>query len=52
MATEFPIHKSYSLADGVDVIPNHDWIRIAEDEHGIAGVASMTIEAASRSSDV
>ena len=47
MATEL-IHKSYSLDDGVDVIPKHDWVRIAEHGHGIAGVASMTIEAWNR----
>ena len=48
VATELPIRKSYSLDDGVDVIPNHDWVRIAEHDHGIAGVASVTIEAWNR----
>ena len=44
VATELLIHKSYSLDDGVDIIPNHDWVRVTEHDHGIAGVASMTIE--------
>jgi ribosomal protein S18 acetylase RimI-like enzyme len=43
-AGEPPIHKSYSLVDDVDLIPSHDWVTIAEHNHGIAGVASMTIE--------
>src|SRR3989442_11217923 len=43
-AAEPPIHKSYSLVDGVDLIPSHDWVTIAEYNHGVAGVASMTIE--------
>jgi len=45
---EPPIHKSYSLVDGVDLVPSHDWITIAEHNHGVAGVASMTIEAWNR----
>ena len=47
-AAEPPIHKSYSLVDGVDVIPSHDWVRICERDHEVAGVASMTIEAWNR----
>lgn len=43
-AVEPPIHKSYSLVDGVDLIPSHAWATIAEYNHGVAGVASMTIE--------
>src|SRR6185503_5220887 len=42
--TELPIRKSYSLEDDVDVIPNHDWVGIAEHHHEIAGVASVTFE--------
>jgi len=42
------IHKSYSLVDGVDLIPSHDWVTIAEHNQGVAGVASMTIEAWNR----
>jgi GNAT superfamily N-acetyltransferase len=41
---ETPIHKSYSLVDAVDLIPSHNWVVVAE-HHGVAGVASMTIEA-------
>jgi GNAT superfamily N-acetyltransferase len=41
---EPPIRKSYSLADDVDLIPSHDWVAIAEHDHRVAGVASMTIE--------
>ena len=44
-AAEPPIHKSYSLVDDVDLIPSHDWVTIAEHNQGVAGVASMTIEA-------
>jgi ribosomal protein S18 acetylase RimI-like enzyme len=47
-AVESQIHKSYSLIDDVDLIPNHDWVTIAEDNHAVAGVASMTIEAWNR----
>ena len=43
-----PIRKSYSLDDGVDVIPNHDWVMIAENDNEIAGLASVTIEAWNR----
>ena len=43
-----PIHKSYSLADAVDVIAGHDWVQIAEHGERIVGVASMTIEAWNR----
>ena len=42
-AVEPPIHKSYSLVEGVDLIPSHDWVSIAEHNHRFAGVASMTI---------
>jgi ribosomal protein S18 acetylase RimI-like enzyme len=48
VATELPIHKSYSLDDGVDVIPSHDWVKIAEHNYGLVGFASMTIEAWNR----
>jgi len=48
VAAELPIRKSYSLDDCVDVIPNHDWVRIAEHHYEIAGVASVTIEAWNR----
>ena len=41
-AAEPPIHKSYSLVDGVELIPSHDWVTIAEHNHRFAGVASMT----------
>src|SRR5207249_12280914 len=47
-AVEPPIHKSYSLGNGVDLIPGHDWVNIAEHNHRFAGVASMTIEAWNR----
>lgn len=47
-AAQPPIHKSYSLVDGVDLIPGHDWVTIAEHNHGIAGVAALTIEAWNR----
>jgi len=47
-AAEPPIHKSYSLADDVDLIPSHDWVTIAEYNHVVAGVASMTIQAWNR----
>ena len=47
-AAEPPINKSYSLVDGVDLIPSHDWVTIAEHDHEVAGVASMTIEAWNR----
>ena len=47
-AVEPSIHKSYSLVDAVDLIPSHDWVTIAEHNHGVAGVASMTIEAWNR----
>ena len=43
-AVEPPIHKSYPLVNGVDLIPSHDWVTIAEHNHGVAGVASMAIE--------
>ena len=43
-----PIHKSYSLVDDVDLIPGHHWVTIAEHNHEVAGVASMTIEAWNR----
>ena len=45
---EPPIHKSYSPIDSVDLIPIHDWVTIAEHNHKVAGVASMTIEAWNR----
>ena len=45
---ETPIRKAYSLANFVDLIPSHDWVTVAEHNHGIAGVASMTIEAWNR----
>ena len=45
---EPPILKSHSLANGVDLIPSHDWVAIAEYDHEIAGVASMTVEAWNR----
>jgi ribosomal protein S18 acetylase RimI-like enzyme len=48
VAVESPIHKSYSLVDDVDLIPNHEWVTIAEYNHAVAGVASMTIEAWNR----
>ena len=32
----------------VDQIPGHDWVSIAEHEHGVAGVAAVTIEAWNR----
>jgi ribosomal protein S18 acetylase RimI-like enzyme len=48
VVAEPPIHKSYSLADSVDLMPNHDWVTIVEHKHGIAGVASMVIEAWNR----
>ena len=44
VTAEPPSHKSYSLADGVDLIPSHDWVAIAEDNHSVAGFASMVIE--------
>jgi ribosomal protein S18 acetylase RimI-like enzyme len=47
-AVESPIHKSYSLVDDVDLIRSHDWVTIAEYNHAVAGVASMTIEAWNR----
>ncbi|HEY8188041.1 MAG TPA: GNAT family N-acetyltransferase, partial [Pyrinomonadaceae bacterium] len=48
VTVESLIHKSYSLVEGVDLIPSHDWVTIAEHDHGVAGVASMTIEAWNR----
>ncbi|MDT4965380.1 MAG: hypothetical protein QOJ64_117 [Acidobacteriota bacterium] len=47
-AVEPPINKSYSLIDSVDLIPSHDWATIAEHNHRVAGVGSMTIEAWNR----
>jgi GNAT superfamily N-acetyltransferase len=47
-AVEPPIHKSYSLVDAVDLIQSHDWVTIAEHNHAVAGVASMTVEAWNR----
>jgi ribosomal protein S18 acetylase RimI-like enzyme len=48
VVVESPIHKSYSLVDEVDLIRSHDWVTIAEYDHSVAGVASMTIEAWNR----
>jgi ribosomal protein S18 acetylase RimI-like enzyme len=48
VSAEPPIQKSYSLVDDVDLIPSHDWVTIAEHNHELAGVASMTIEAWNR----
>jgi ribosomal protein S18 acetylase RimI-like enzyme len=39
-----PIHKSYSLAGEIDAIPQYDWVRIAELDDEIAGVATMAME--------
>jgi len=47
-AVEPPIHKSYSLIDSVDLFPSHDWVTIAEHNDGVAGIASMTVEAWNR----
>jgi len=44
VAVEPPTHKSYSLGEGIDLIPGHDWVTIAEHNQRIAGFASMTIE--------
>jgi ribosomal protein S18 acetylase RimI-like enzyme len=48
VSAEPPIQKSYSLVDGVDLIPSHDWVTIAEHNQGVAGVASLSIEAWNR----
>jgi ribosomal protein S18 acetylase RimI-like enzyme len=48
VATEPLIYKSYSLAGAVDAIAVHDWVQVAEYDKGIAGVASMTIDAWNR----
>lgn len=48
VTAEPPIHKSYSLADDVDLIPSHDWVTVAEHNHVVAGVASMMIDAWNR----
>lgn len=48
VASELPIHKSYSLDDHVNVIPSHNWVSIAEHNHELAGIASVTIEAWNR----
>ena len=48
VAADPPIYKSYSLARPTDVIAGHDWVQVAEYDDGIAGVASMTIEAWNR----
>jgi ribosomal protein S18 acetylase RimI-like enzyme len=48
VAAEPPIFKSYSLADAADVVAGHDWVQIAERGQGIAGVASMMIDAWNR----
>lgn len=48
VAVEPPIYKSYSLADAAGVVAGHDWVQIAEHGQGIAGVASMTIDAWNR----
>lgn len=47
-AVEQPVNKSYSLVDAVDLIPNHEWVTIAEHNHEVAGVASLMIEAWNR----
>ena len=47
-AAEPPIHKSYSLVDDIDLISSHEWVSIAEYNHAVAGVASMTIQAWNR----
>ena len=43
-----PIHKVYSLSNAVDLLPGHDWVQIAEHDHEVVGIASMTIEAWNR----
>ena len=48
VVAEPPIHKSYSLAVGVDAILSYDWVEICEQDHEIAGVAMLTIEAWNR----
>jgi ribosomal protein S18 acetylase RimI-like enzyme len=48
VAAEPPIYKSYSLADVADVVAGHDWVQLAEHDQGVAGLASMTIDAWNR----
>jgi ribosomal protein S18 acetylase RimI-like enzyme len=43
-----PIEKSYSFASTIDLIPNHDWVRVAEHNEDVVGVAAVTIEAWNR----
>jgi ribosomal protein S18 acetylase RimI-like enzyme len=46
VAAEPPIHNSFSIA--VDLLPNHDWLQIAEYDHEVVGIAALTIEAWNR----
>jgi ribosomal protein S18 acetylase RimI-like enzyme len=45
---EPPMRKVYSLSNAVDLLPDHDWVQIAEHDHEVVGIASMTIEAWNR----
>jgi ribosomal protein S18 acetylase RimI-like enzyme len=47
-AVEPSFHKSYPLIDIVDLFPSHDWVTIAEHNGGVAGIASMKVEAWNR----